>query len=65
MIKGMRAKEDLLGHCSVCGRVEELFELVQVGDAVELVTEVNADLAKVFGDDRSESAASATAGGLQ
>jgi L,D-transpeptidase ErfK/SrfK len=45
--------------------VEELFELVQVGDAVELVTEVNADLAKVFGDHRSETAAAATAGGLQ
>src|SRR5260370_11155738 len=45
--------------------VEELFELVQVGDAVELLTEVNADLARVFGEDRSETAASATAGGLQ
>ena len=45
--------------------VEELFELVQVGDAVELVTEANVDFAKVFGDDRSETAASVTAGGLQ
>ena len=45
--------------------VEELFELVQVGDPVELVTEVSADLAKVFGEDRSETAVSAAAGGLQ
>jgi hypothetical protein len=45
--------------------VEELFELVQVGDSVELLTEINADLAKVFGEDRSETAASTTAGGLQ
>ena len=45
--------------------VEELFELVQVGDSVELLTVVNADVAKVFGEGRSETAASVTAGGLQ
>jgi hypothetical protein len=44
--------------------VEELFELVQVGDPVDLVTEVNADLAKALTDDTSETAAVA-AGGLQ
>src|SRR5215469_4171573 len=31
--------------------VEELFELVQVGDPVDLLTEVNADLARVLGED--------------
>ena len=45
--------------------VEELFELVQIGDSVELLSEVNADLAKVFGEDRSETAVAATTGGLQ
>ena len=45
--------------------VEELFELVQVGDPVELVTEVSADLAKLFGPDKSETVAAETAGGLQ
>ena len=45
--------------------VEELFELVQVGDSVELATEVNADLAKVFFQDKSETPAAATAGGVQ
>jgi lipoprotein-anchoring transpeptidase ErfK/SrfK len=45
--------------------VEELFELVNVGDSVELVSEVNADLAKIFGEERFETAVSATAGGLQ
>jgi hypothetical protein len=45
--------------------VEELFELVQVGDPVELLTVVNADLAELFGEDRSEITTSATAGGLQ
>jgi len=44
--------------------VEELFELVQVGDPVDLVTEVNADLAKALSDDTSETATVA-AGGLQ
>ena len=41
--------------------VEELFELVQVGDPVELVTETSAELAKIFGD--SETAAGVVAGG--
>jgi lipoprotein-anchoring transpeptidase ErfK/SrfK len=45
--------------------VEELFELVQVGDAVELVTNVNADLARVLGQDRFETVASTAVGGLQ
>jgi lipoprotein-anchoring transpeptidase ErfK/SrfK len=46
--------------------VEELFELVQVGDRVDLVTEVNADLARVLGGDASEAAVTTTAaGGLQ
>jgi hypothetical protein len=27
MLSGMGVKQDLIGHCSVCGRVEELFEL--------------------------------------
>jgi L,D-transpeptidase ErfK/SrfK len=45
--------------------VEELFELVQVGDAVDLVTEMNADLAKALGEDTSETAATAATGGLQ
>lgn len=45
--------------------VEELFELVQVGDPVDLVTEVIADLAKVLGQDTSETVATVAAGGLQ
>ena len=45
--------------------VEELFELVQVGDPVELVTQVNADLARLLGKDNSETEAVAAAGGLQ
>ena len=45
--------------------VEELFELVQIGDPVELVTAVNADLAKLFGEDRSEIVATTSVGGLQ
>ena len=45
--------------------VEELFELVQVGDPVDLVSEVNADLAKVLGQDTSETVATVAAGGLQ
>jgi hypothetical protein len=43
MLKGMRAKEDLLGHCSVCGRVEELFELP--GRAEKCCLPCSADLA--------------------
>jgi L,D-transpeptidase ErfK/SrfK len=45
--------------------VEELFELVQVGDPVDLITEMNADLAKALGEDTSETAAIAATGGLQ
>ena len=45
--------------------VEELFGLVQVGDPVELVTEANADLAKVFGQDKSAGVAVGEPGGLQ
>jgi len=45
--------------------VEELFELVRVGDPVDLLTDVNADLAKVFGQGKSEPENAATAGGLQ
>ena len=44
--------------------VEELFELVQVGDPVDLVTQVIADLAKVFGQEKTETSTVA-AGGLQ
>ena len=45
--------------------VEELFELVQVGDPVDLVIEVNADLAKALGDDTPETVATVASGGLQ
>jgi L,D-transpeptidase ErfK/SrfK len=45
--------------------VEELFELVQVGDPVDLVIEVNADLAKALGDDTPETVATVAGGGLQ
>ena len=45
--------------------VEELFELVQVGDPVDLVTEMNADLAKALGEDTPETVATVAAGGLQ
>jgi lipoprotein-anchoring transpeptidase ErfK/SrfK len=45
--------------------VEELFELVQIGDPVELVTEVNTDLARVLGEDKFETVTAASVGGLQ
>jgi lipoprotein-anchoring transpeptidase ErfK/SrfK len=45
--------------------VEELFELVQVGDPVELVTERNADLAGVFSEGGTETVAAGAVGGLQ
>ena len=45
--------------------VEELFELAQVGDPVDLVIEVNADLAKALGDDTPETVATVAGGGLQ
>jgi hypothetical protein len=44
--------------------VEELFELVQVGDPVELVTDADSDLAKLFGDDKRETLLTTAAGGL-
>jgi lipoprotein-anchoring transpeptidase ErfK/SrfK len=44
--------------------VEELFELVEVGDPVELVTDANSDLAKLFGDDKRETLLTTGAGGL-
>ena len=45
--------------------VEELFELVRVGDPVDLVTAVDADLAKVLGDSDSEKTMGVAAGGGQ
>jgi lipoprotein-anchoring transpeptidase ErfK/SrfK len=45
--------------------VEELFELVQVGDEVELATEVSAELAKAFGENAAEKTVGGTAGGGQ
>jgi len=45
--------------------VEELFELVQVGDSVDLVTELNTDLARVFGEEGPATVAATAAGGLQ
>ena len=45
--------------------VEELFELVQVGDPVELITERNADLAKALDNVPSETEAVTASGGLQ
>ncbi len=44
--------------------VEELFELVRVGDPVDLLTQLNADLAKVFSPNATETSTVA-AGGLQ
>jgi hypothetical protein len=44
--------------------VEELFELVQVGDEVSLTTELSAELTKAFGESAVEkSAAEKTTGG--
>jgi L,D-transpeptidase ErfK/SrfK len=45
--------------------VEELFELVRVGDSVDLLTQRNADLAKVLGEDTLETTTVTVAGGLQ
>jgi len=45
--------------------VEELFELVQVGDEVNLATEVSAELAKAFGESAIEKTTGGTAGGGQ
>jgi hypothetical protein len=43
MLKGMSVKQDLIGHCSVCGRVEELFDLP--GRTEKYCLECSADLA--------------------
>lgn len=43
MLKGMSVKQDLIGHCSVCGRVEDLFDLP--GRAEKYCLECSADLA--------------------
>ena len=43
MLKGMSVKQDLIGHCSVCGRVEELFDLP--GRTEKCCLECSADLA--------------------
>ena len=45
--------------------VEELFELVQVGDEVELTAEVNAELAKAFSENAIEKTAAGAVGGGQ
>jgi hypothetical protein len=45
--------------------VEELFELVEVGDAVELVTEVSGEVAKAFEQSETEKTAGVAAGGGQ
>jgi len=42
--------------------VEELFTLVQVGDEVDLVTEVDEELAKAFSDSGPEKTAMASTG---
>ena len=41
--------------------VEDLFNRVEVGDAVELVTEVSPDLAEAFADHKAEPSTAATA----
>ena len=43
MLKGLSAKQDLIGHCSLCGRVEDLFELP--GRSDKCCLECSADLA--------------------
>ena len=40
--------------------VEDLFNRVEVGDAVELVTEVSPDLAEAFGENRDQPSPLAT-----
>jgi lipoprotein-anchoring transpeptidase ErfK/SrfK len=45
--------------------VEELFELVQVGDEVELATEVSAELANTFGENHVEKTVASVVGGGQ
>jgi hypothetical protein len=43
MLKGMSVKQDLIGHCSVCGRVEDLFDLP--GRSEKCCLQCSADLA--------------------
>jgi hypothetical protein len=43
MLKGMSVKQDLIGHCSVCGRVENLFDLP--GRTEKYCLQCSADLA--------------------
>jgi hypothetical protein len=43
MLGGLSVKQDLIGHCSLCGRVEELFELP--GRTDRCCLECSADLA--------------------
>ena len=45
--------------------VEELFELVQVGDEVELATEVSAELANAFSENHAEKTVASVIGGGQ
>ena len=45
--------------------VEELFELVQVGDEVELATDVSAEMAKAFGENPVDKTAAGAVGGGQ
>ncbi len=45
--------------------VEELFELLEVGDAVELVTAVDDEVAKAFGENEPVKTVAATVGGGQ
>ena len=45
--------------------VEELFELVQVGDEVDLATEVSAELTKAFGENAVEKSTGGTVGAGQ
>jgi hypothetical protein len=43
MLSGLSAKQDLIGYCSLCGRVEDLFELP--GRTDKCCLECSADLA--------------------
>ena len=43
MLSGLNANQDSIGHCSLCGRVEDLFELP--GRTDKCCLECSADLA--------------------
>jgi len=45
--------------------VEELFELVRIGDPVDLVAEVSADLARILGEDAPATTMAVASGGLE